>query len=84
MCYKDHASISAHAIADYRRFFTMFETGFMGSQHDSVCWRSTPLCGAIKQDPTLMPPGTMLLAEGAYPMSHWLMKPYPGWTTKRV
>lgn len=56
----------------------MFESGFMGSQHDSFCWQSTPCYKAIRESrEELMPRGTMLLADGAYRLSHWMMKPYP-------
>lgn len=76
-CHKLHPSVSSHAICDHRGFFTMFEYGVAGSTHDSTAWKDTPLYLAIAAyGEELLPDGCLLLADGAYELLRWQMKPF--------
>ena len=73
--YQQHDFIT-QAIVDGRKIFIDFACGFLGSMHDTrVLRRSTIFQKAEQGDILIQPP--YLLGDSAYPLSPWLMKPYP-------
>ena len=83
--YQQHDFI-IQAIVNGKKIFIDFACGFPGSMHDArVLRRSTVFERAEQRDILTQPTvnvnghelGPYLLGDSAYPLSPWLMKPYP-------
>ena len=73
------------SILDAKYRFVWGSCGFPGNSHDSIIFQSTSLCSNIKdgniipsysqnEQGVYIPP--LLLADSAFPMETWIMKPY--------
>lgn len=83
---KQKHTIVSQGIVGANYLFLDFATGFPGSLHDSRILRSTQIFRKIENGQVLNAPEVlinnmkikpMLLGDGAYPASLWLLKPYP-------
>ena len=82
--FKNFYSVVLMAIVDAKYRFVWGSCGFPGNSHDSVILQSTSLWADIKgglllnfsqfEQGIYVPP--LLLADSAFPMEAWLMKPY--------
>ena len=89
--YQQHDFI-IQAIVDGRKIFIDFACGFPGNMHDARVLRRTTIFQKSGQGNILIQPtlnvngneiGRYLLCDSAYPLSPWLMKPYPEGTRDR-
>lgn len=87
--YKDRDSVVLMAMCDARYRFTFVDIGQYGGRSDGGVFASTALSSAMEKDPNLFPPSKplpgeqhlvphFLLADDAFPLKTWLLKPYPG------
>ena len=83
--YQQHNFI-IQAIVDGRKIFIDFACGFPGSMHDARVLRRSTIFQNAEQGDILTQPtvnvngneiGPYLLGDCAYPLSPWLMKPFP-------
>ena len=74
------------AIVDGKKVFMDFACGYPGSMHDARVLRRSTIFQRAEQKNVLTQPtvnanghdiGPYLLGDSAYPLSPWLMKPYP-------
>lgn len=89
--YQQHDFI-IQAIVNGRKIFIDFACGFPGSMHDARVLRRSTIFQKAEQGDILTQPtvnvdgneiGPYLLGDSAYPVSPWLMKPYPEGTRDR-
>ncbi|XP_054830360.1 uncharacterized protein LOC129326222 [Eublepharis macularius] len=88
---KNYSSILLQGTVDHRGRFVDAEVGWSGKNHDAFVFAHSALCSAMDSgalipnnhdmvlDGIRIPP--VILADGAYPMRRWLMKPYGRTTT---
>ena len=83
--YQQHDFI-IQAIVDGKKVFMDFACGYPGSMHDARVLRRSTIFQRAEQKNVLTQPtvnvnghdiGPYLLGDSAYPLSPWLMKPYP-------
>lgn len=81
---KQKYTIVSQGVVGGNLVFIDFVTGFPGSIHDSRALRATDLFRKAEANEILYLPGKtighippVLLGDGAYPASMWLLKPYP-------
>ena len=83
--FKNFYSILLMAIVDVKYRFIWASCGFPDNNHDSVIFQSTNLYEQVtvhslipaiakEQDGTDIPP--LIIADSAFPLSTWIMKPY--------
>ncbi|KAL7290893.1 hypothetical protein TKK_0015623 [Trichogramma kaykai] len=87
--YKRFYSIMLQALVDpYLRFISI-DVGGVGSQYDATTFRNSTLYNGLKSNIIELPPDDkcfkthtvipyFIIADGAYPFSNNLIKPYPG------
>lgn len=87
--YKHFFSIILQAVVDARCRFIFIDVGAYGSQHDAITFESSDFYRALKEEKLEIPeksalPGSdfklpyFFVADGAYPFSEVVMKPYVG------
>ena len=87
-CRKQYYAVSTQLCVGANLEIFFMATGFPGSMHDSTQFRSTALCRGLENSTLLqvpfacLPDGTvfrpLLLGDGAYRLSSYLLKPYSG------
>jgi len=83
--YQQHDFI-IQAVVDGRKLFMDFSAGYPGSMHDGRVLRRSAIYGRAEQGDILSMPTVdvnghqlrpYLVGDSAYPLTPWLMKPYP-------
>lgn len=83
--YQQHDFI-IQAVVNGKKVFTDFACGFPGSMHDARVLRGSAIFRSAEQGEILTAPTVIvggreitpyLVGDSAYPLSPWLMKPYP-------
>ena len=87
-CRKQYYAVNTQLCVGANLKILFMATGFAGSMHDSTQFRSTSLCSDLEENIVLrgplayLPDGTiyrpLLLGDGAYRLSNYLLKPYSG------
>ena len=81
-----HYDFIIQAVADGQKIFLDFASGYPGSMHDARVLRNSTLFARAERREVLTEPvsntagqpmGPYLLGDSAYPISSWLIKPYP-------
>ena len=89
--YQQHDFI-IQAVVNGRKLFLDFSCGYPGSMHDARVLRRSAIFGRAGRREILSAPtvninghevGPYLVGDSAYPLSPWLMKPYPEGTRDR-
>lgn len=83
---KYFCSILLQAVTDHRGFFLDAEVGFSGRTHDAFMFVNTNICALmdagvyVPGNPTVDFNGVrvpaLIIADSAFPLRRWLMKPY--------
>ncbi|XP_014229618.1 protein ALP1-like [Trichogramma pretiosum] len=88
--YKKFHSITLQALVDANLRFISIDVGGFGSQHDANTFRNSTLFKGLKWNVVKLPPDEecfgirtpvlpyFIIADGAYPLSRNLIKPYSG------
>ena len=85
-CRKQMYTINTQAVVDADMNFIDISSGFLGSVHDARVLRASAIFnqaenGQILTRPTLnienLTVKPMIIGDGAYPLSTWLLKPFP-------
>jgi hypothetical protein len=85
---KHFYSVVLQAVVDHKKKFTNLYFGWPGSVHDARVWANSPLCQICENGffnaNRFKIPGTettispYLVADPAYPLKNWIMKPFTG------
>lgn len=87
--FKKFHSIVLQAVVDARYRYIFIDVGGYGHQHDATTFRNSSVYTALEKKELLIPKDNelpnstiilpyFLVGDGAYPLSDYLMKPYPG------
>ncbi|KAB5591404.1 hypothetical protein CTheo_5158 [Ceratobasidium theobromae] len=71
---KGTKAINIQAIVDHEGRFTSFQTGFPGSKNDTYVWKHS---WVWQHRNNLFGEGEFLLADGGYPLSPYVVIPFP-------
>ena len=84
--YTKRYTVNTQGIVGANLLFLHVATGYPGSSHDARVWRATDIFEKIRSNEILQYPEEiienvrvkpLMLGDGAYPLSTYVMKPYP-------
>ena len=78
-CRKNFYALNVQAVCDRQKRILWIDPGHQGASHDSTAWLESNLCKKLSEDwkDLLQQHGFFIVGDSAYPLSTYLLVPYP-------